>query len=466
MIKALDGRAATTMPPHEKRVCAMDRCKVAIATIAVLISLSALGASSRPARANPPGGQGYAPVFTDEFNGTSLNTADWNHGYPTAFGNNGHWASSQSGLSCMEPSQDIVSNGFLDLRAVNQTDPNVGTYLGGKGGYWNSIYNRWVSQSEVAYTSGAVNTDGKRTWHYGYIEGRFLIPWQHSAWPAFWSLQDGGWPPELDIFEFHGQVSGSNYLENYTYHFATSGGGNASWGGVTTPGDAHAGWHVYGVDWQSDHLTYYVDGVQIANYTNVANISQMTNMYLLLNNQVGGWAAAPAAGEYGTTWGSDYECDWVRVWQKRPAGPANGTYRLTPQSQQGTALDVAGWNQNSGAAVDIYTASHGENQKWGLQSQGDGTYEILPYPDYGLNLRLDQKNGGTTDGTVVQTFTNNGAVAQRWFLLNNGGGWYRLIPTDAPSETLTVNGGGGSGSGVSLETYTGAGGQLWRLDPP
>jgi len=446
----------------------MKSCRAALTAVSAT-TLALMGVVStipRTANANPPAGQGYAPVFADEFNGTSLNTADWSHGYPTSFGNGGHWAGSQNGLTTMEPSQEIFGGGFLDLRAVNVTDANLGTYLGGQGGYWNTIYNRWVSQSEIAYTSGAINTDGKHTWHYGYIEGRFLIPWEHSSWPAFWALQDSGWPPELDIFEFHGQFSGTNYLENYTYHFSTSGGGNSSWGGTATPGDAHAGWHVYGVDWQADHLTYYIDGAQVATYTNTSNISQMTNLYLLLDNQVGGWAATPVAGDYGTTWGSDFQCDWVRVWQKNPAGPANGTYRLTPQSQQGTALDVGGWNEGSGATVDIYTANHGENQKWGLQSEGDGTYEIIPYPDYGLNLRLDQKNGGTTDGTVVWDYTNNGGTPQRWYLLNTGGGWYRLIPTDSPSESLSINSNGGSGSAVSLETYTGAANQLWRLDTP
>ena len=68
------------------------------------------------------------------------------------------------------------------------------------------------------------------------------------------------------------------------------------------------------VDWQPDHISWYVDGVKRrTDYTDAANIPH-EKMYVLLNLAVGGdWPGAPNAG---TPLPSNYDVDWVRIWQR------------------------------------------------------------------------------------------------------------------------------------------------------
>ena len=163
--------------------------------------------------ADPPNGKGYKLVMDEEFNGTALNTNLWGYNYPWGHLHNGH--------AVMENYMVSVGGGILTLKAVAQQDPNVYNY-NSTGGFWDNGAGKWVPYD---YTAGTIFSNNR--WHYGYFEGRFYMPWQVSTWPAWWFLQDG-WPPELDVFEVHGQPY---YSENFTYHYATS-GGNASYGGA------------------------------------------------------------------------------------------------------------------------------------------------------------------------------------------------------------------------------------------
>ena len=449
------------------------RRSIGILSVGVVI----LSPLARQAAADPPPGHGYQQVWSDTFSGNSLDTSKWDYGYPASFGNNGYFSAGQSGYAAMEPSQVKVNNGILDLQAINQTDPNLGNYLvpdsqnpgqyvplSWRGGYYDNTFQKWVPESSIAYESGAINTANKQRWHYGYFEGTFEIPWQNSAWPAFWMLQDG-WPPEVDIFEFHG----SHTQENYTYHYST-GSGNASWGGTGYPGDAHASFHTYAVEWLPGVLNYYIDGNLIASDTDKNAISQMNNMYLLLDMQVGGWAPDPQPGEYGSNWGADYLCSGIHVWQM--TGPPSGRYRLTPQLHPDMSLDVAGYVQNTNSGyprADVWWAGFGENQKWYVQQQDDGSYTLQAYPDWSWDhLYLDNFDGNNTNGNIVGLWNPTGQSPQRWYFENVGGGWYRLIPASAPGQTLDIAGGNGAQAGALMDLwpYWGGAGQLFRLDPP
>lgn len=403
---------------------------------------------ARPAQADPPTGQGYVPVMAEEFNGTGLDTNIWGYNYP--------WGHIHNGRAAMEASQVKLGSGVMDLQAIWSRDPNVWGYTNNTGGFWDNSKSAWVT---VDFTSGTIYS--KKRWKYGYFEGRFLVPWQASTWPAFWMLQDG-WPPELDIFEFHG----SSDSENYTYHY-TGSSGAASWGGSKSGLAASGTWHTYGVDWSADHLTYYIDGKQIASYTNSTYIGQMGAMYILIDHQIAGWAPDPVSGD-GQTWPADFKADYVRVWQKNAPGPANGIYRLTPQSQPTMALHVSAANTTYGPAVDIAPATYASNQKWSLTQQTDGTYVIGALADTTSTLRLDYSTGGTANGDLVATRPNTGGMHQRWYLLSAGSGWYRFIPVTAPGKTLDITGGSSSGAGAASELwdFNGGSNQLFRLDVP
>jgi beta-glucanase (GH16 family) len=109
---------------------------------------------------------------------------------------------------------------------------------------------------------------------------------------------------EIDIYENIGRLPTN---DNGFNHF-----GNGQWVGFNTPtsSDLTAGFHTYGLDWEPNSITWYLDGkVMYSTTTNVAN----KPMYLIMNLDVGGNWAGPlnSSSPYSSSWQTDY----IRVWQ-------------------------------------------------------------------------------------------------------------------------------------------------------
>ncbi len=419
--------------------------KLRSAVFCILTGLALTAYMARKVLADPPPGKGYVMVFDDEFNGNSLNTSKWNYNYP--------WGTYHNGEANMNSSEVTVANGVLNLQAENKRT------IWNPWGFWSNDFNEYIP---LDYTSGTINTDGKESWHYGYFEGRFKMPSAQSTWPAFWMLQNG-WPPELDIFE----VQHSRYNDYYTYHYSGS-SAPASFGGVFNNGtDLSAGWHTYGVEWTPSHLSYYVDNQLVHSFYDPSAISQMQNMYLLIDLQVGGWAGTPNAADYP----QKLQCDWVRVWQI--GGPPSGVYRITPKNSPGSALDVAGYNTGNGASLDIWNASYGENQRFQVTRQQNGAYTIKAYPDWSwLNRVLDDAGWDTANGAGVDIWDSTGGDNQLWYFNDQGNGWYDISSRNAAINTgnnlaLDIEGQSSApGASLDLWSFWGGSNQLWKTDYP
>lgn len=185
--------------------------------------------------------------------------------------------------------------------------------------------------NKLEMISGAVETANKVTFTYGKVEGRLKTTAHSGNFPAFWMMPNtdttyGGWPDsgEIDIFE---QINN----ENTSYHTIHShwangksdGGlgqsGNPQKGGTsaTTTGD----YHVYGLEWTENMLTWFVNGKKVFSYAKSTNQDDLDKkqwpfdkpFYLILNQSVGngGWAANP---DLNFTYETKF--DWVRVYQK------------------------------------------------------------------------------------------------------------------------------------------------------
>ncbi|MGE5540656.1 MAG: family 16 glycosylhydrolase [Gemmatimonas sp.] len=174
------------------------------------------------------------------------------------------------------------------------------------------------------YNSGLVTTEGTFSQTYGYFEIGAQLPEGQGMWPAFWLLStDKAWPPEIDVLEAFGADNGRGegggneiHVNSITSHWDTGGGGD--W--VPTTGNIFSGDHVYGVDWEPDTTTFYMDGQELYH---VATPSDMHSpMYMLANLAVGGNWAGGAAGENG-----EMKIDFIRAWSHdAPADnvPLNG----------------------------------------------------------------------------------------------------------------------------------------------
>jgi beta-glucanase (GH16 family) len=158
----------------------------------------------------------YNLVWSDEFNGTTVNSANWNFEK-----GGGGWGNNER--QYYQVSNAAVTNGNLVITAKKQRVK----------GY--------------AYTSARMTTQAKREFTYGKIEARIMLPMGQGLWPAFWMLGANintlGWPAcgETDIME-HINTEDRTYA---TIHWDNN--GHASYGGniITTP----ANFHIYAVEW-------------------------------------------------------------------------------------------------------------------------------------------------------------------------------------------------------------------------
>ena len=108
------------------------------------------------------------------------------------------------------------------------------------------------------YISGILTTQSRFSQKYGYFEMRAKVPVGTGVWPAFWMLaDDGGWPPEVDIMEGRGQRPGDIVMTTHWRIPATQRVERCGFD-FRVP-DAATVFHDYGVLWQPDRITYFID---------------------------------------------------------------------------------------------------------------------------------------------------------------------------------------------------------------
>jgi beta-glucanase (GH16 family) len=230
-------------------------------------------------------GGGWTEIFDDEFNGSSLNpvwhTAQYWDSTVTV-GNGGEAAYAPGGVS--------VSNGKLHLTARKST-----------------------SYGEP-YVSGIVNTGGEDfnpnypsfSFLHGYMEVRAKLPAGQGLWPAIWlmpaSHNDSN--GEIDALEMMGDNPDLAY---FTLHRD----GNEQQ--MTSTGiNLSSGYHTYGVDWEANFVSFYIDGKLMATITDTSLICPEA-AYPIIDLAVGGWDGPPNPR---THFPATAAIDYVRIWQQ------------------------------------------------------------------------------------------------------------------------------------------------------
>jgi beta-glucanase (GH16 family) len=174
------------------------------------------------------------------------------------------------------------------------------------------------------YTSGRLNTYGKYSLTYGHVEARIKVSGTQGLWPAFWMLGSNffdtktPWPNsgEIDIMEHVGKEPNTTYS---TLHAPAYNGGGGFGSPFNLGSDVSAGFHVFGVDWDSNHMTFTVDSN--AFFTVDRATLETTKgpwvfdhpFFIILNNAVGGdWPGAPDGT---TVLPQNMVVDYVRVYK-------------------------------------------------------------------------------------------------------------------------------------------------------
>ena len=227
----------------------------------------------------------YKLVFSDEFDGTSLNTQVWNVEVNGNGGGNGE-------LQYYTAGNVTVSNGALNITAKREN------YEGKQ------------------FTSGRINTMGKAAFKHGKIEASIKLPaTANGLWPAFWLMGNDmstgtSWPycGEMDVMEAGGATGIANGTQNR--YFA----GAMHWGPYTNgnhpmyAADYTAAYsvqdgefHLYTLIWNEQKVSMYLDLDKYPNAQpyfemNIDDASQNNSpgnyfhkrFFLLLNLAVGG----------------------------------------------------------------------------------------------------------------------------------------------------------------------------------
>jgi len=232
-------------------------------------------------------------VWSDEFNGTDVNSSDWTFEYGA-----GGWGNNEK-------------------QTYNRQSSVVADVPGEPG---NRALVITADRSGSGYTSSRLKTQGKQSWTYGRIVARLKLPEGQGIWPAFWMLGENissvSWPRcgEIDIMEMVGGSGTRDRTTHGTLHWDRS--GHQYLGkSLTLNTKLSAAFHEYAIDWTPQRITWMVDGQTFHSQDiSGADMEEFHRpQFLLVNLAVGGqWPGDPDAT---TVFPQQYWIDWIRVYQ-------------------------------------------------------------------------------------------------------------------------------------------------------
>jgi beta-glucanase (GH16 family) len=379
---------------HTRTFRGHTRLLICLAALALIALQAALLGAPTPAKA-----QSWNLVWSDEFNGTSVNTSSW-----TFETGGGGWGNNE--LEYYTNGQNAsVSNGVLTIQARKES-----------GGF-----SCWYGTCQ--YTSTRMITKGKREFTYGRIEARMALPSGQGTWPAFWMLGSNissvGWPKcgEIDIMEH----INSEAMVHGTIHWDSN--GYANYGGPSGNIDVTQ-FHTYAIEWSPSSIKWFLDGAQYweANIQNSINGTEEFHrpFFIILNLAIGGnWPGSPNSS---TAFPANMKIDYVRVYQQ-------GTGTNPTSVPQPTATPVSGSGFSQGAA------NSGSNALVWFQPSGwTAGYVILHYTRPGLgqqNINMTYNSGaGRWEYSVAGL--SSGQTLQYSFTYQKSGlqydtGWYSWV---------------------------------------
>lgn len=185
------------------------------------------------------------------------------------------------------------------------------------------------------YTSARLITNDLFEITYGRIEISAKLPGGDGVWAALWMLGDqqyyGTWPNngEVDIMEYVGRYPGE---VTGTIHCLTNYGASGDGSSMEVP-DAESVFHVYGIDWNPDSISFFVDDSVYHVYNNLGTGWQQwpydKPFYLIMNIAMGG----NLGGTIDDAIFDDpvtMEIDYVRVYQQPENSAVNGPSEVVP----------------------------------------------------------------------------------------------------------------------------------------
>jgi beta-glucanase (GH16 family) len=241
---------------------------------------------------------GWIQIWSDEFNGKTLDTSIWTRQVEAPGRYNNEWQA----YTANEENAYLDGNGKLVIKA---------TY-NGKG----------LAQGN--FESARLHTAGKKSITYGKIAMRAKLPFGKGLWPAFWMLGSncneypGGtvaWPycGEIDIMEMIGGGINDQTTHGSLHYINNQGKDPGPTYSYTMSSPLSNDFHIYEVEWTPSSFTWKIDGISYGTKLMEADMEEFSKpFFILLNLAVGGiWPGNPDAS---TVFPQYYIIDWVRVY--------------------------------------------------------------------------------------------------------------------------------------------------------
>lgn len=233
--------------------------------------------------------------WSDEFDGTSINTDNWKF--------------------------ETGATGWGNNELQNYTNGDNAEIIDGK---LVITAEKVDDNTEVgSYTSSRIISDGKQEFQYGRLEIRAKLPSGTGIWPAIWMLGSNfrtvGWPAcgEMDIMEYVGYDPNTIHSTVHTPDGYGAGGDGSSKYLETCEEE----FHIYGLLWTEKKLVFYTDTPDQVTHIYEPAVKTVNNWpfnqphFFILNVAVGGnWGGAQ--GIDNSIFPQTMEIDYVRVYQE------------------------------------------------------------------------------------------------------------------------------------------------------
>ncbi len=301
-----------------------------------VVLISATGALALPKVVTD---SGWGLVWSDEFNGTALDTTAWN--YDTGAGQpNAEQEFYSAGCVTVSDGALHIWSKYNPNGVLNATDP-----------------------AKAKYLSGRINTGDKKIFKYGYFEAAIQGPTGTGGkngpglWSAVWGLGNSinhgvAWPTcgEMELYEQRtcACVVGANAAQPVPAiagddefisccHYGVNGGASYHSCQHNYPKCLCDRFHTYGIFWDSTDVHYYFDdtlfwgpNIPSAQFT-APDINQAANeaafhnpFFWIINVAVGG--AYQGQNIDNTIFPTHMDLDYVRVYQAGGTKVANSDF--------------------------------------------------------------------------------------------------------------------------------------------
>ena len=246
-----------------------------------------------PQRATPiPTLQGWNLIWQDEFDGDTIDPANWTFDIGA-----GGWGNGEGQFYTDRPENARIENGVLVIEA--RQEKYEGSY----------------------YTSARLKTQGLQNFQYGRVVARLKVPSGKGLWPAFWMLgsnfNGSNWPDcgEIDIMEYIGKepdlIMGTLHGPGYSGAL-----GYTKWNRQTY--NIADDFHTYAIEWEPNEIRWYYDGehYHTVTPTDIGEREWVFDhpFFIILNLAVGGQLPGPVGLD--TEFPTQYYVDYVRVYQR------------------------------------------------------------------------------------------------------------------------------------------------------